>query len=129
MAKKTSFFNGITDLLILSILLSGDSYPYEMCKFIREHSDGFIAMSQNTLYTAIYKLLRDDMVSEKHVFADNKRARVYYHIEDLGVAYQKELLTNYKSMAKHVTSILSLLDCNIQEVDEHESEQDLHVTD
>jgi len=115
MGRKTSFFNGITDLLVLSILYHEDSYPYDMCKYIREKTDGFINISQNTLYTVIYKLVKDEMISEKRVFADNKRARVYYHIEQKGLEYHQELLSTYDLMCHHVASLLNNLGCREEE--------------
>ena len=56
MAERNYFINGITELLILSFLKNHDAYVYEITKSIEEKSGGLLSISQNTIYTATYKL-------------------------------------------------------------------------
>ena len=43
MAYKNSLITGITDLLVLAILNEkGDSYVYEITKYITNHSNGLL---------------------------------------------------------------------------------------
>ena len=46
MAYKNSFLTGITELLVLAILNErGDSYVYEITKYISEHSCNLLSLS------------------------------------------------------------------------------------
>jgi len=65
MAAKNNLIIGITDLLILSILKEkGDSYVYDVSKYIASSSNGLLSISHNTVYTVMYKLEERKMVSE-----------------------------------------------------------------
>ena len=81
MANKNNFINGITELLILSILNKHDSYVYEIVKSITEFSGGLLSISQNTIYTATYKLENEGKITEYSKLVGKKRTRIYYHIE------------------------------------------------
>lgn len=109
MASKNYFINGITELLILSVLESHDSYVYEMVKSITEFSGGLLNISQNTIYTATYKLENEEKISEYSKLVGRKRTRVYYHIEPAGIEYLKELLNNYKNTTDGIQKVLAVL--------------------
>lgn len=108
MAYKNSLITGITDLLVLAILNEkGDSYVYEITKYITNISKESLSISHNTIYTVMYKLEEEHMISEYSKLVGKKRTRVYYHIEPLGKNYLKELLNNYKQMTNGVECILN----------------------
>lgn len=116
MGNKNLFFNGITDLLVLAILDSHDSYMYEIVKSITEFSDGLLTISQNTIYTAAYKMLDDGKISEYSKLVGKRRTRVYYHLEPEGKEYLDKLKGNYKKTIDGVFNVLKYL----EEVDNNE---------
>lgn len=107
--SKNLFFNGITDLLVLSILDNHDSYMYEIVKSIKECSGDLISISQNTIYTVAYKLQNEGKISEYTKLVGKRRTRVYYHLEPEGKKYLEELLDNYNKTAQAVQNVLSSL--------------------
>lgn len=109
MANKNNFITGITDLLILGILNKSDSYVYEITKAIASYSNGLLNISQNTIYTATYKLEEANLISEYSKLVGKKRTRVYYHIEPEGERHYKKLLNDYQNIALGVKNILDLL--------------------
>lgn len=115
MAAKNSLITGITDLLVLSILDKNDSYVYEITKTIQSNSHELLNISQNTVYTATYKLELDEMISEYPKLVGRKRTRVYYHIEPKGKEHLKMLSTNYADMTEGVKRVLDSLGGNTDE--------------
>lgn len=115
MAVKNYFINGITELLILSILQEQDSYVYEMTKMIEKESDNLLSISQNTIYTATYKLENEGKISEYSKLVGKKRTRIYYHIEEDGRIFLRELQQNYAQITKGVQNILDSLKNHLQE--------------
>lgn len=106
MAYKNSLITGITDLLVLAILNErGDSYVYEITKYIANYSNESLSISHNTIYTVMYKLEEERMISEYSKLVGKKRRRVYYHIEPSGKDYLNELIKNYKQMVGGVEHI------------------------
>lgn len=107
MSNKNYFLNGITDLLILFLLSKGDKYVYEINRTIEEMSGGLLKLSQNTIYTATYKLEMDKMITEYTKLVGRKRTRVYYHIEEKGKNYLDELSKAYKATTDGIFRILN----------------------
>ena len=107
--SKNYFMNGITDLLILSLLNGKDRYMYEIVKCIEDFSGGLMCISQNTIYTAAYKLENDGKISEYSKRVGKRRTRVYYHIEDSGFEYLQELVKNYQDTTNGVQNILTMI--------------------
>lgn len=107
MAAKNYFLSGITELLILYFLNQKDCYVYEITKAISDFSDGALVISQNTIYTAAYKLEKDNMITEYSKLVGKKRTRVYYHVEDAGRVYLNELLETFQTTFQGISQILT----------------------
>ena len=109
MASKNYFINGITELLILSILNCHDSYVYEIAKSIENFSEGLLTISQNTIYTATYKLENEGKITEYSKQVGKKRTRIYYRIEQSGREFLKEISQNYKNTTDGIQKIMNVL--------------------
>lgn len=103
------FLNGITDFIILTLLSKHDSYMYEIVKIVSSYSKGRISLSQNTIYTAAYKLERNGLISEYSKLVGKRRTRVYYHLEPEGKKHLEELYDKYVTMVEGVNTILATL--------------------
>ena len=106
MANKNYFINGITELLILYLLNQKDCYVYEITKAISDISENLLTISQNTIYTATYKLENDQKISEYSKLVGRKRTREYYHIEPEGRKYLEELMATYNTTIAGVNKVL-----------------------
>ena len=106
MATKNYIINGITEMLILYFLKQKDCYVYEITKAVSSLSEGCLSISQNTIYTATYKLENEGMISEYSKLVGRKRTRVYYHAEPKGLSYLDELLDTYHSTFLGIENIL-----------------------
>ena len=109
MASKNYFINGITELLILSILNCHDRYVYEIVKSIENFSEGLLTISQNTIYTATYKLENEGKITEYSKQVGKKRTRIYYRIEQSGREFLKEISQNYKNTTDGIQKIMNVL--------------------
>lgn len=106
MANKNYFINGITELLVLFLLCKKDCYVYEITKMIAALSEGNLLISQNTIYTATYKLENEHKISEYSKLVGKKRTRVYYHLEPDGRQYLDELMASYQITILGVSKIM-----------------------
>lgn len=103
--SKNIFINGIAELLVLTLLEQKDCYVYEIVKQINDLSNGLLSISQNTIYTATYKLEGDGKISEYSKLIGKKRMRVYYHIEKSGQDYLNSIKKNYFDTTNGVQNI------------------------
>ena len=115
MADRNYFINGITELLILSILNQKDSYVYEIKKTIENSSDNLLTISQNTIYAATYKLLNEKKISEYSKLVGRRRVRIYYHLEDSGKETLAEIEKNFTQTINGVHAILNNLQTDSKE--------------
>lgn len=109
MANRNNFITGVTEILILKLLTNKDGYVYDLCKSIRELSDGVLEISQNTVYSSTYKLANENYISEYSKLVGKRRTRIYYHIEEKGLQYLKELESEYFQVTNGVQNIYSNL--------------------
>lgn len=117
MGTKNNFFSGITEILILAILNDHDSYAYEIVKYIKEFSDGYLAISQNTIYAVTYKLENEGKITQYSKLVGKRRTRIYYHLESNGRDYYAQLLNNFRDAYRGVEKILSTLKENTEDKD------------
>ena len=126
MALKNSLIAGMTDLIVLSILdKRGDCYVYDVFKYISSASDGDLEISQNTVYTSVYKLQDAGMITEYSKRVGRRRIRVYYTLEQKGVEYLQSLRSDYSKIQRGMATLFATLD----EVERQTNEKDSIETD
>jgi DNA-binding PadR family transcriptional regulator len=71
--------------LVLSVLLKGESYGYELIQQVRELSDGKIEWTEGMLYPVLHWMERNKLIdSEWRTAEDSRRRRRYYRIRREG---------------------------------------------
>lgn len=75
---------GHTDSIILSRLITGDSYGYDIGKSIRRLSDGYIDLKEATLYTAFRRMEVDGLIISYWGEQEGGARRRYYRITEKG---------------------------------------------
>lgn len=81
---NTQFKKGALELCVLSQLLWGDKYGYELTEKI----SGQMSIASGTLYPILRKLKDDDYVTTYLVESESGPARKYYRLTDKGKDYQ-----------------------------------------
>ena len=120
MAVSDNVKRGTIELLILTLLDSGDMYGYELVQAIKERSNGLYTMQESSLYPSLYRLLDKGLISDRQEKVGKRRMRVYYHIEDTGRAYLTEIRKEYLSLSRGVLSILNINSLEEMVDEEHE---------
>ena len=103
MPKKNIYFK--FDMLILSILSQRDCYGYEITHTIKELSDGVIDIKEGSLYPSLYKMLDDGYISSRDEI-NNRKIRVYYHIEPAGIDKFKSMVIEFDNMLEGINNII-----------------------
>lgn len=73
-----------TKPMILSILLSGESYGYQIIQKVKELSGGQITWSDGMLYPVLHRLEKCNLISSRWSLSDEGRRRKYYSITTAG---------------------------------------------
>ena len=124
MANRNYFINGITELLLLSLLENNDRYVYEIVKSINEFSGGLLDISQNTIYASTYKLENEGYITEYSVRVGKRRTRVYYHLEPKGAEFLQQVKEQYFRTTSGVQNIMETLKVEAEEIAKAKQEKE-----
>ncbi|MGG7076500.1 PadR family transcriptional regulator [Clostridium sardiniense] len=87
---SSDIIRGYNDTIILSILLEGDSYGYEISKNIKSITDDKYIIKETTLYSAFTRLEKNGYIIAFYGDETFGKRRKYYKITPLGAEYYKE---------------------------------------
>ena len=92
MEAKTSgdLLRGHTDTVVLSILLKGDSYGYEIHKSIIDRLGGEYVLKEATLYSSYRRLESSGHIASYWGDETLGGRRKYYHVTDSGKALLRQ---------------------------------------
>lgn len=75
---------GSIDILIISLISKRDMYGYEVAKVIKEKSNNLYEMGEGTLYAALKRLEKNDVLESYWGDSESGGRRKYYRITDNG---------------------------------------------
>lgn len=104
---KDNFKKGSVEMLLLSLLSEQDLYGYQMTQLIVDRGGGYIKVPEGSMYPTLYKLEDRNYISSYEKQAGKRLRRIYYHIEDSGREYLKELTFEYYAVNDCITRILN----------------------
>ena len=94
-------------MLLLTLLLEDDMYGYQLSQLIRERSKNLVFFPEGSLYPALYKLCDENYISSYEKQVGKRLRRIYYHIEEKGVEYQKYIVSEYQALYDGIYCILT----------------------
>lgn len=109
MSNTDNFKRGTVELVVLSVLSRKDMYGYEIVKAVNEESEGRFTLPLGTLYPVFYRFSESGYISDYDKVV-NKRLRKYYHLEEKGREYYKEILSEYIKISEGVNMILKAVE-------------------
>jgi PadR family transcriptional regulator PadR len=105
MGIRENLKRGTVEMLILFLLSKRDMYGYELSKELSEKSGGLYEIQEGSMYPTLYRLIEKKYISDYKELIGKRRTRVYYHVEDLGLQYLKEIVEEYDSLNQGIEKI------------------------
>jgi len=102
---SADLLRGHTDTIVLSVLLKGDSYGYEIHKSIIDRLGGEYELKEATLYSSYKRLESDGYITSYWGDETLGGRRKYYRVTESG----KELFRQNKADWKKTQAILNRL--------------------
>ena len=99
---NTQFKKGALELCVLSQLVGGDKYGYELTEKI----SGVMSIASGTLYPILRKLKADDYVTTYLVESESGPARKYYKLTEKGKEYQTSVKQEWKAFTNAVNQLI-----------------------
>ncbi|MBD5530510.1 MAG: PadR family transcriptional regulator [Lachnospiraceae bacterium] len=98
---NTQLKKGVLELCVLSQLVSGDKYGYELTERISEE----MSIASGTLYPILRRLKGDAYVTTYLVESDSGPARKYYQLTQKGKEYQQAMLQEWEQFQTAVNRL------------------------
>ncbi|HOM02223.1 MAG TPA: PadR family transcriptional regulator [Acetivibrio sp.] len=103
---SSDVIRGYNDTIILSLLLEGDSYGYEISKNIRLITDDLYVMKETTLYSAFARLEKNGYIKSYYGEETQGKRRTYYRITPEGIKYYKEKCEEWELTKKVINKFV-----------------------
>lgn len=103
---SSNLIRGNIDTIILGILLTKDSYGYEIIKTIREKSNGTYELKEPTLYSCLTRLNKQKCIESYWGNESQGGRRKYYNITDLGQTTYNNNLRAWKFARELINDLI-----------------------
>lgn len=97
MGVNSDMLRGFHDLMILYRLSQGESYGYEISKYIRDRTDNVYMIKETTLYSTFNRLEKNQLISSFSKKETQGRKRTYYKLTEEGTELLKKLNDDWKT--------------------------------
>jgi PadR family transcriptional regulator PadR len=103
----TPLLKGTVDLLLLQSLRQGPQHGYEVSRWVRERTDGVLAVEDAALYQALHRLEDKGLIESEWGLSENNRRAKFYRLTDEG---RKELQAEVSTWRSYVEAVSKVLE-------------------
>ena len=101
-----TLLQGTVDLLILKALQQGPAHGYSVTRWVRERTDGVIAMEDAALYQALHRLEARGWVASEWGLSENNRRAKYYSLTPTGSRQLRNEVSLWKQYAEAMFKVI-----------------------
>lgn len=102
-----TLMQGTVSLLILRALQKGPAHGYAITRWIRERTDGTLAMEDAALYQALHRLEARGLIQAEWGLSDNGRRAKYYALTPAG---RRQLRAEVASWRRYADAMFKVID-------------------
>jgi len=106
MPESMELLQGTLDVLILRTLAWGTMHGYAISRWIRDRTDGTIAIEDAPLYKALHRLESNGFLSAQWGLSENNRRARFYSLTTAGRAQLSRQEASWRRYAAAVFSVL-----------------------
>jgi PadR family transcriptional regulator, regulatory protein PadR len=107
MARK-ELVGASTIPIILTILLEGENYGYELIKKVNDYSAGKLEWSDAMLYPVLHRMQKDNLIQSRWEVLENGRKRKYYRLTNAGRLELEERKEDWVMMLNMLSKMWNL---------------------
>jgi len=108
MSISADTLRGHTDTIILTQLMRGDNYGYEINKHIQTRTNGAYGFKEATLYTAFKRLEQNGFITSYWGDEGSGARRRYYSITDAGRAYWSDCCREWDNTRALLDALITI---------------------
>jgi transcriptional regulator len=101
-----TLLQGTVDLLILKALQQGPAHGYSVTRWVRERTDGVIAMEDAALYQALHRLEARGWIASEWGLSENNRRAKYYALTTTGGRQLRNEVSSWRRYAEAMFKVI-----------------------
>jgi PadR family transcriptional regulator PadR len=101
-----TLLQGTVDLLILRVLQDGPAHGYAVSRWIRDRTDGVLAMEDAALYQALHRLEARGWIAAEWGVSENNRRAKYYSLTPTGRRQLKSEVATWRQYAAAMLRVI-----------------------
>jgi len=105
--RSSKLMQGTVDLLILKTLTRGPQHGYGVSVWIRERTEGELALEDAALYQALHRLESRGLLVSEWGASDNNRRAKYYELSRTGKQQLRAEVSSWERYARAVGKALA----------------------
>lgn len=111
MTYKRELLKGSTEPLLLCLISTQPMYGYQIINELKKRSNGYFRFKEGTLYPALHRLERDELIRGEWQKLASGQERRYYHLTQKGREALAERLTMWQDFSTAVDLIMQPASC------------------
>ena len=105
--KERDLFPGALEMMILRTLRRQPLHGYALVQHIKHASDDLLQIEEGSLYPALQRLLKDELVSAQWgISPTNRRVRIY-KLTAKGAKHLEREVSSFERMLEGITRVLA----------------------
>lgn len=106
-AERRDLFPGALEMMILRTLKRQPLHGYALVQHIKRISDDLLQIEEGSLYPALQRLLKEELVkAEWGISATNRRVRIY-KLTAAGAKHLERQVSSFEKMLEGITRVLA----------------------
>lgn len=102
-----TFKKATIEMMLLKLLSEEDMYGYQMSQELKKRSLGIYTLLEGSMYPILYRLSDQEYISFYEKKVTQRQSRIYYHLENKGSEYLKQLISDYNEFSNVISFLLS----------------------
>ncbi|MGH9743342.1 MAG: PadR family transcriptional regulator [Candidatus Acidiferrum sp.] len=105
--EQRDLFSGALEMMILRTLKRQPLHGYALVQHIKRTSNDLLQIEEGSLYPALQRLLKEDLVkAEWAISATNRRVRIY-KLTPAGAKHLQQEVSRFEKMLEGITRVLA----------------------
>lgn len=102
----TNLKKATIEMLLLKLLSEGDMYGYQLSQELKKRSAGSYTVLEGSMYPILYRLSDLNYISFYETKVGKRQTRVYYHLEETGRQYFRDMTQSYQNYLDIISFLL-----------------------
>lgn len=106
--ERRDLFAGALELMILHSLRVQPMHGYALVKHIKLVSDDLLQVEEGSLYPALQRMLREDLLESKEGISAKGRPTRIYRLTKAGIKHLENEMSSFEKMLSGITRVLAV---------------------